>query len=187
MKTKKINLLNVIKLIVMTLVLGACCASCTPRVATNDTFPIVYQIGNDEFEVLPDFVPERRWQIWGYEITPGVIIAKKRGRVDGLSDVNWYNVKHFSEKVTINGKEGRLPSKSELKGLWSRALKERIDGMDQFLVNQGVAAEQRNMGICWSSDEENSRRARYVGLSDNYSASLKKWTAHGSVRVAIAY
>jgi len=186
MKTKRFNVLSIIA---MALVMSACCVGCTnaSRVVTSDIFPIVYQIGENEFEILPDFISKRAKQVWGYEVVPGVILAKKCGAVQGLSNTEWDNVKHFTEKATINGNKGRLPSKSELEELRSDSLKRRIREMDQFLINQGVEAEKKYYGAVWCSEEFTVDKSYYIDLEDGHISSYYKDVANPGDRVAVAF
>ena len=81
-------------------------------VSIKSLFPIVYQRGY-LFEILPELDLTRKDEVWGYEIMPGIILAKKCGYA------TWDNVRLFAEDCVLNGKWGKLPSKEVLEQGWN--------------------------------------------------------------------
>jgi hypothetical protein len=127
----------------------------------NSIFPIVYKIGNG-FEVLPEFISSRKHKIWGYELLPGIILAKKCGADGNVESMTWNNCKAFAGKMSLNGKCGSLPSKKVLKQNWSEELIGKIQAMDKFLCKNGVNAESRSGGyycgiLCCSEVDDDPR------------------------------
>lgn len=120
-------------------------------------FPIAYKRENN-FEILPYLDYARKKEVWGFEIMPGVILAKRCDTVDGVKADEWIISKNFAEKCTMAGKQGKLPSKELLKQNWSIELITNIRKMDEFLCEYDVNAEQRSSeklwftGVLWCSD-----------------------------------
>ncbi len=116
-------------------------------------FPIVYKKGND-FEILPELDLARKDEVWGYEIMPGIVLARKCGCDNNVESTTWYEVKSFAESCRLNGKQGKLLSKNVflLEQHWSRELRENIQKMDAFLCKNGIDAEKDCVGIFWCSD-----------------------------------
>lgn len=132
--------------------------------------PIVYKKGND-FEILPELVLERKDDVWGYEIMPNIILAKKCGAVDNVENTTWGNIKTFAEKCILNGKKGCLPSKEVLIHNWSIELRDKIKMMDRFLNANGVNAEVRSaekevyIGVSWCFEENGNTKAYAFNLN----------------------
>ncbi len=116
-------------------------------------FPIVYKKGND-FEILPELDLARKDEVWGYEIMPGIVLARKCGCDNNVESTTWYEVKSFAESCRLNGKQGKLLSKNVflLEQHWSRELRDNIQKMDAFLCKNGIDAENDCVGILWCSD-----------------------------------
>jgi len=187
---KKISVLNALKVIITAFVMSICfTAYCSNHIAVpQGLFPIVYQIGENEYEILPVFIPERAGQIWGYEFAPGMILAKKRGAVNGLQTIHWTTAKRFAESATINGKKGRVPSIREVQGLWSETTGERIDRMDKFLVSHGVNAEKVPYRIFWLSRTVDGKILSPAKFAKNGSAAA--WNYRVSIskaRIVLAF
>ncbi len=117
-------------------------------------FPIAYKKGN-EFEILPELILERKDEVWGYEIIPNIILAKKMGADGNVKDACWYNANAFAKKCVLNGKKGHLPSNEVLKQYWNWDLKDKIQEMDKFLRENGIDAEREQLGrvgLVWCSE-----------------------------------
>lgn len=112
-------------------------------------FPIAYKKG-DEFEIFQEFIPERKDEIWGYEIMPNIILAKKCGADGNVESTSWDNAKAFAEKCVFNGKRGHLPSVSALKWkYYKEPLMYKVDQMDKFMLKKGIDAERKFYGTVW--------------------------------------
>ena len=112
-------------------------------------FPIAYKKG-DEFEIFQEFIPERKDEIWGYEIMPNIILAKKCGADGNVESTSWDNAKAFAEKCVFNGKRGHLPSVSVLKWkFYKEPLMDKVDQMDKFMLKKGIDAERKFYGTVW--------------------------------------
>lgn len=93
--------------------------------------PLVYKKSENEFEVLPDFIPERKYEFFGFEFAPGVIVEKA---------FSAKNIEDIDDTLILNGKKGHLPSYKRLKKHWSEGLKKRLDVTAQLLRNNGIEA-----------------------------------------------
>ena len=112
-------------------------------------FPIAYKKG-DEFEIFQEFIPERKDEIWGYEIMPNIILAKKCGADGNVESTSWDNAKAFAEKCVFNGKRGHLPSVNALKRkFYEEPLMDKVDQMDNFMLKKGIDAERKFYGTVW--------------------------------------
>ena len=115
-------------------------------------FPIAYKKG-DTFEILPYLDLSRKDYVWGYEILPGIVMAKKCGIVCDIKDTTWDTSKAYAEKCRLDGKTGKLPSLKVLKQEWSTLLLDKIQKMDMYLCNQGIDAEpystEKSRGMVW--------------------------------------
>lgn len=141
----------------------------TPTPTSTDVIksilPVVYKKGN-EFEILPHLDLNRKDDVWGYELFPGAVLAKKCGADGNVESTTWSNCKAFAKKVTLNGKAGALPSKEVLKKHWSEELRNRLKAMDKFLLENGVAAEPEYYGVPWCSEVLDSDRAFFFLLEN---------------------
>ncbi len=150
-------------------------------------FPIVYKKGND-FEILPELDLARKDEVWGYEIVPGIVLAKKCGADNNVKSTTWGNVKGFAERCRLNGKQGKLPSKNVLKQNWSQELRENIQKMDDFLCDNGIDAEEEYVGCLWCSkvvyDGDN---VEYFLLDNGYDYWHIKDFDNRNDRVAVAF
>ena len=120
-------------------------------------FPIVYKIGENEFEVLPQLDLARKDEVWGYEIAPNVIMALKN------RELTWYEMVDFAKSTQFQGKTGYLLSKDALEKLWTNKLVTKIGQMTKFLQAQGFDAEKD--GWIWSSTENNSYYAWILNMT----------------------
>ncbi len=143
-------------------------------------FPIVYQRGY-LFEILPELDLTRKDEVWGYEIMPGIILAKKCGYAA------WDNVRLFAEDCVMNGKWGKLPSKEVLEQGWNEELEENIRKMDKFLCEKGIDAERDFEGILWCSEVDGRYDAYFFHLSGRYDLAGDKRCITGVERIAVAF
>jgi len=148
-------------------------------------FPIVYKKGNN-FEVLPRFIHERRNEVWGYEIMPNIILAKKCGADGNVEDTNWKEVQRFAEKCTLEGKRGYLPSLKFLRQNWTSELPDRIKAMDKFLYDKGVDAEERYYGRIWCIETDCYNGGFYFPL-DKLPGWYSKVSPSKDDRIAVAF
>ena len=139
----------------------------------KSVFPVVYRRGN-EFEILPELILERKNEVWGYEIMPCVVIAKKCGADSNVESANWYNSKKFAQTSVLNGMRGSLPSRAIVAKLKARdflVLRSQIQKMDRFLCDNGIDAETRSeknpryAGVVWCAEENDYRTASYFSLA----------------------
>lgn len=87
--------------------------------------PLVYRREN-EFEVLDGLDLSRKDELWGIQLTSGVMVALKCGAGNNVSKTTWDEVKKFVEKMCLNGKSGFLPSKDVLKEHWGAEEKQDL-------------------------------------------------------------
>jgi hypothetical protein len=158
----------------------------------SPVFSLVYKNGNS-FEVLPELIPSRKDEVWGYALLPGIFLAKKCGEDSNFKETTWGNCKSFAEEMSLKGKHGSLPSKEVLKQNWSEELRRKIQDMDEFLCDHGVDAETRSRnyvdycGVPWCSEVDDGGRAYFFRLKDgNVSWSYKLNTTCDD-RLAVAF
>lgn len=149
-------------------------------------FPIAYKKGN-EFEILPEFIPERKDEIWGYEIMPNIILAKKCSADGNVENTSWYNAKAFAEKCILNGKHGNLPSKKVLKQKWNVELGDKIQIMNKFLCKNGIDAETEYVGAIWCSEVKGNTVACCFTLDYGFGCWGHKTTVDSSVSLSVAF
>lgn len=116
-------------------------------------FPIVYKKGND-FEILPELDLARKDEVWGYEVMPGIVLAKKCNAYNNGVSNSWDNVREFAKQCRLDGKQGELPSKKVLVENWDWDLAENIQKMDEFLFENGIidADVKCGTGCVWCSE-----------------------------------
>ena len=151
-------------------------------------FPIVYKKGND-FEILPELDLARKDEVWGYEIMPGIVLARKCGCDNNVESTTWYEVKSFAESCRLNGKQGKLLSTEVLlfKQIWSRELRENIQKMDAFLCKNGIDAENDCVGIFWCSDVYDRNTASTFSLDTGDAHLCSKTHTRSYDRVVVAF
>lgn len=160
--------------------------------SVKSLFPIVYKVGNN-FEVLPELIPSRKGEVWGYELLPGIFLAKKCGVDGNVESTTWDNCKAFAKKMSLNGKSGSLPSKEILKKNWSEELRNKIRAMDRFLCENAVDAESRSAddidycGIPWCSEVDGYSHACYFYLIDGDGHWGNESSTHSYDRVVVAF
>ena len=101
-------------------------------------FPIVYKIGKNEYQILPNFIPACYKQVMGYEIFPRFVIAKECGYGNPLLKPKVGDFEIAVNKMVINGSRASLPPSSLFEKYWTKDLPEKIKQMDKFLVNYKV-------------------------------------------------
>lgn len=127
-------------------------------------FPLAYNKGS-KFEILPELIPERKDEIWGYEIMPNFILARKCGKARGVWGTSWSDARIFAGECVINEIYGHLPSKKVLEQNWNMGLANKIKQMDKFLYERCIDAERDYIGIVRCSDVDNDGRAYYLCLT----------------------
>ncbi len=149
-------------------------------------FPIVYKKGND-FEILPELDLARKDEVWGYEIVPGIVLAKKCGADNNVESTAWDNVREFAEQCRLDGKQGKLPSEKVLAENWSQELRENIQKMDAFLCEKGIDAETEYLGAIWCSEAFARNNAYIFSLNSSRGNWIDKNLNTRYDRVAVAF
>ena len=158
----------------------------------HPVFKVAYKKGSD-FEILPELIWERKDEIWGFEIIPGVILAKKTGQDKNVKTTSWNEVKIFAENCIFNGKKGSLPSFQTLQDGWTDKLVYEIQSMDMYLCNNEIDGESKSaedlnyVGIIWCQEEYNGNNAYYFDIEDNYTEIAEKDCCYLHDRLAIAF
>ena len=149
-------------------------------------FPIAYKKGN-EFEILPEFIPERKDEIWGYEIMPNIILAKKCSADGDVKNTSWYNAKAFAEECILDGKQGHLPSVKVLQQNRNAELRDKIQLMDKFLYENGIDAETKYLGAIWCSEVNDYNYASYFVLKSDNDFKINKAAFSRESRLSVAF
>lgn len=147
--------------------------------SSESVLPLVYRVGHT-FEVSNRFDPDRRKDLWGIQILPGVIMSLAYGKVEtakGLVPATWQNVRDFTKRLG----SVHLPSGDFLKERWGAEdevlLKRTLRWLDQCDVEVGVY-----MGCCWcdaAALEERAGIFSFAGGSfDTILKSEEKWTKY---------
>ena len=156
------------------------------------SFRIAYKKGNN-FELHYEFIQERIDEIWGFEIIPGIILAKKTGPDHNVETTTWDNVKNFAENCILEGKKGSLPSLKEIKDKWTEMLTFEIQSMDKYLCLNEVDGETKSkkdpdfVGVVWCQEECSNNNAFYFDLEDNYLEFVEKDCCYCHDRIAISF
>jgi len=164
----------------------------------QQVFPM-FELVDGQFKPLS--TTDENWQsrIWGYEIipaqdgNPAVILAKKCGEDGNVEDTTWNDFKAFAESVVLEGKTGALPSKEYLREQWTEELRDNIQAMDGFLVEEGADGEDRTaddidyVGIPWCSEEYGEGRAYFFNLRYGSVDSRNKNRTSNYDRLAVAF
>lgn len=147
--------------------------------------PLVYRRGN-EFEVLNGLDLSRKDELWGIQLTSGVMVALKCGSGNNVSKTTWEKVKRFAEKMRFEGEPGFLPSKDVLIEHWDDTEKIRLAKTVYVLKENKIEADGYE-GIIWCSDEVVPYYAYYFKLKNgDYDWGFKDTTYYGN-RVAVAF
>ena len=148
-------------------------------------FPIVYKKGND-FEILPELDLARKEEVWGYEIMPGIIMAKRCGSNGSIAFNKWNSTKFFAENCMLNGKQGKMPSQERLFANWNKEIAEKIIAMDRFLCDNGILAEKTYIGSVWCYDHDDER-----GFMFSLDNGIGHWVRYTSIdediRIAVEF
>ncbi|MBE6453122.1 MAG: hypothetical protein E7012_06515 [Alphaproteobacteria bacterium] len=157
-----------------------------PTNPNKPIFSIGYKRGN-EFEILPEFIPERKGEIWGYEILPNILLAKKCGPDGNVISTTWNNVKSFADACKLEGKNGSLPFKEILYQNRAKGLPQRIKLMDNFLRENGVDAEEEAVGKIWCYEVYDLNYAYYFDLDCHSVDWSNKNCFYEGCRLAVAF
>lgn len=147
--------------------------------------PLVYRREN-EFEVLNGLDLSRKDELWGIQLTSGVMVALRCNLGNNVSDTTWDEVKQFAEKMCLNGKSGSLPSKDVLKKHWGTEEETKFAATVKVLQENKIEAEGYH-GIIWCSEEYNPYAAYCFGLKGGYSDWSYKEAPCYHDRVAVAF
>ena len=161
---------------------------------TTDTLlPVVYKNG-ETFEILPHLDLNRKDEVWGFEIFPYVILAKKCGSDGNIKNTSWENCKAFAEKTSCDGKTGSLPSITVFKNHWNRELKNKIQAMDKFLCENEIKGENRSstdaryIGVVYCIEVDNdSNSVHYIDLVDSYNVLDTKDNYYDYDRLCVSF
>ena len=148
-------------------------------------FPIVYKKG-DMFEILPELDLARKEEVWGYEIMPGIIMAKRCGSNGSIAFNKWNSTKFFAENCMLNGKQGKMPSRELVFANWNKEIAEKIIAMDRFLCDNGILAEKTYIGSVWCYDHDDER-----GFMFSLDNGIGHWVRYTSIdediRIAVEF
>jgi hypothetical protein len=128
----------------------------------SEILPFVYKKDN-EFEISPDFDPNRK--LWGFRLKSGILLKATCGSGDDVGSINWNNCKAFAESMTLNGKQGRLPSKYLFEEYWGDEEMKAVEATSKFLAEIGVDSDGYR-GLIWCNEEFQGHSARCFSLSD---------------------
>ena len=147
--------------------------------------PLVYRRKN-EFEVLNGLDLSRKDELWGIQLTSGVMVALKCGAGNNVSDATWDEVKQFAEKMHLNGKSGFLPSRKVLKEHWGTEEKAAFETTVKVLQENDIEADSYE-GAIWCSEVYGPRSVYFFTLDDGSNDWIHKGTIGSDVRVALAF
>lgn len=155
-------------------------------------FPM-YEIEGNELRLLT--MAQENWQdrVWGYQIFPGLILAKEVGLKGFCSGANWDNVKDFVQGLTFNSTACAMPSMELLGLIWGQKLRDNILAMDLFLREQGIEAgikdgDKYRGGNVWGEELPQSQIFADLFHIDNGLTSSYNYKGDGScVRVMVAF
>ena len=125
-------------------------------------------------------------ELWGIQLTSGVMVALKRGRGNNVSKTTWEQVKRFAQKMRFNGKPGFLPFKDVLKEHWDDTEKIRLAKTVCVLKENKIEADGYE-GIIWCSEFYGPRSVYYFTLDYGGDDWIHKGTIGSDVRVAVAF
>lgn len=147
--------------------------------------PLVYRREN-EFEVLNGLDLSRKDELWGIQLTSGVMVALKCGEGNNVSETRWNKVKQFAEKMRLNGKPGSLPSKDVLKEHWGGMEGIKFAATVEVLQENKIEADDY-WGCIWCSEVYNPGTAYGFDLETGYSDWNYKCYTYYEDRVAVAF
>ena len=126
--------------------------------------PIVYSNEN-KLSLEKGLILSRKHEIWGIQLLPNVIVALK-GKVSDASNSTWQQMKIFAEKMELNGKCGRLPSKVLFKNQWGYLERKKLEATIAVLALEKV--EFGDMpNYLWCQEECNASLAYYLCLENS--------------------
>ena len=108
--------------------------------------PGVYKT-NEEFEILPKLILERKDEVWGVAVLPNVIL--RTNRKDKFS---WFAAKAIALESKLNGKQGDLPSDKFLFAMWNKELRSKIQTMVELFYDNGIDVIKKESQIVWCSN-----------------------------------
>ena len=108
--------------------------------------PVVYKT-NEEFEILPKLILERKDEVWGVAVLPNVIL--RTNRKDKFS---WFAAKAIALESKLNGKQGDLPSDKFLFAMWNKELRSKIQTMVELFYDNGIDVIKKESQIVWCSN-----------------------------------
>ena len=122
--------------------------------------PLVYRQEN-KLTVEKGLNLSRKNELWGIQLTSGIMIALTCGPGNNVTTTTWINVKNFVEKMTFNNKSGFLPSKDILK--YQKGCEEEMDFniVVELLRENDINADPLG-GSIWCSEEYSPERAYYI-------------------------
>ncbi len=147
--------------------------------------PLVYRREN-ELTVENGLDLSRKDELWGIQLTSGVMVALTCGSGNNVSDTTWGKVKKFAEKMRFNGKSGFLPSKGVLKEHWGGMEEAKFIATVEILKENEIAADGY-WGCIWCSEAYGPDGAYCFDLKAGpYGWYSKDGTSHLD-RVALAF
>ena len=150
--------------------------------------PLVYRRKN-EFEVLNGLDLSRKDELWGIQLTSGVMVALKCGEGNNVSETRWNKVKQFAEKMRLNGKSGSLPSRFAFERHWGTEEQTRFTATVEVLKENNIEADGY-IGMIWCHEtyyDDYPNGAYYFCLSNGDSDWDYKCNIFGHDRVALAF
>lgn len=147
--------------------------------------PLVYRRKN-EFEVLNGLDLRCKDELWGIQLTSGVMVALKCGAGNNVSSAAWDEVKRFAQKMRFNGKPGFLPSKDVLKEHWGTEEETKFAATVEVLKGNDIEADGYE-GSIWCSEFYGPRSVYYFTLDYGGDDWIHKGTIGSDVRVALAF
>ena len=147
--------------------------------------PLVYRRKN-EFEVWDGLDLNRKDELWGIQLTSGVMVALKCGERNNVSKATWDEVRKFTLKMRFNGKCGFLPSKYALERHWGAEEETKFEATVEVLQENKIEADGYWGGI-WCSETCNPSNAYYFMLKSSYGDWGNKNYTYCHDRVAIDF
>ena len=147
--------------------------------------PLVYCQKN-KFEVLNGLDLSRKDELWGFQLTSGMMVALKCGAGNNVPWVTWGKVKQFAEKMRFEGMPGFLPSKDVLKEHWSTEEKAKFAATVEVLKENDIEANGYR-GRIWCSEEYSSYTAYFFSVTEFFYDWVHKDFVGRGDRVAVAF
>lgn len=147
--------------------------------------PLVYRREN-ELTVENGLDLSRKDELWGIQLTSGVMVALKCGSGNNVSDTTWHEVKKFAEKMRLNGKSGFLPSEDILEEHWGAEEEAKFAATVEVLKENDIEADSYE-GCIWCSKVFHRYLADYFVLKRGYTDGNYKGSTRSNDRVALAF